>query len=540
LYRWILPSEGPMTHIPKFRDALVALPSVIAIDALVDGGIEAMPSEVYRALRRDEVGEALEAAEDWYEGLGGELTGERRTAGIAYAFLLENCDLLDEALEFAREMRGEAGEDAELVLVEAEILLERGEVETADELLAGFHQAHGDGEAIDGSAWGFAADLLLDVGRDEEAIDCYETAVSRGTDTFETVIRLATLHQERENWSRAAECFELAADLGGEVAGPWAEAAESWRQAGELRKSLEARDRVLEQRTGDAETWARQGVGYRHVGEKDKAIEALKKATRLAPDRPAYWIELAHTLREIGHADEAIERYRKVLEFDDELVEAVNGLAEAALDQGDLALALEVTGQAVETAPDDGRSWFLSARALRRKRRIEEAEEAVRRALECDDDEARHHRLLGEIALEQNRPDEGFEALERAVELSPDDGAVVVPFAEALLRANHYDRLDDLLDREESWSASLDWRFVEPILRLIVDGITDERRDLEPVVERFEATVEGHTDALPMAYDFEELSRYALVLDDRRQWVIEQMIEVLEGREPLEELRVHE
>ncbi|MFB6352422.1 MAG: hypothetical protein ABEK29_11695, partial [Bradymonadaceae bacterium] len=71
-----------------------------------------------------------------------------------------------------------------------------------------------------------------------------------------------------------------------------------------------------------------------------------KKATRLAPDRPEYWIELAHTLRKVGRADQAIERYRKVLSFDEEFVDAVHGLTEAALDQGDLALALETGREA--------------------------------------------------------------------------------------------------------------------------------------------------------------------------------------------------
>ncbi|MFB6352421.1 MAG: tetratricopeptide repeat protein, partial [Bradymonadaceae bacterium] len=259
-----------MTHVPKFQDALVALPSVIAIEALVPGGIEAMPSEVYRALRKDEVGEAMEAAEDWYQTVKEQPGEEREAAQIAYALLMENCDLLDEAVEFARERRREAEEDAALTLVEAEILLERGETEKADELVAGFCEEYADGTEVDGSVWGFAADLLLDVGRDDEAIDCYEKAVSLGTEDFETVIRLAKLRQQREEWHRGAECFELAADLGGDVAGPWAEAAECWRQAGELRKSLQARDQFLDQRTGDAETWAKQGIGYRHVGDGEQ------------------------------------------------------------------------------------------------------------------------------------------------------------------------------------------------------------------------------------------------------------------------------
>lgn len=518
-----------MRHLREFHDSLVALPSVIAIDALVPGGIEAVPDAVYRALKRDQVGGAMEEAESWYR----EADADRKSAAVAYALLLEGTDLLDDAMKIVDEER-ERSDSLEMRLVEAEVSLERGKIEEAENLLEAVTPPESGSGDVEPSVWGFAGDLLLDLERDEGALELYEAAVSGGTDNFETIIRLAEMQRDRGNWRRAAECYERAAEVGGDVIGPWERAAECWREAGQLSRSLEARAEVLDRRSGDAGTWAKQGVGLRHVGKTDQAIEALEKATNLAPHRPEYWIELAHTHRQIGQSDRAIDGYKKVLESEGAFMEALVGLASAALDQGDLALAEQTAREAVETDDSHPEAWYLLARARRRGESLEGAEEAVRRALELDDREARYHRLLGEILLDDGRTDEGFQALERAVDASPESGEIVIPFAVALLRGRDYEKLGELLEAEADWSEVSEWQLVAPVFQIIVEGIEDGEADIEPVVERFEEAAERHDDAVPVDADFDELSRYALVLDDRRRGIVEATIEVLEGRADLE------
>jgi tetratricopeptide (TPR) repeat protein len=519
-----------MRHLREFHDSLVALPSVIAIDALVPGGIEAVPDAVYRALERDQVGGAMEEAESWYRESAGE---DRKSAAISYALLLEGTDLLDDAMKIVDEER-ERSDSLEMRLVEAEVSLERGELEEAEELLGAVTPPKSGSGDVEPSVWGFAGDLLLDLERDEAALELYEAAVSGGTDNFETIIRLAEMQRDRGNWRRAAECYERAAEVGGDVIGPWERAAECWREAGQLSRSLEARAEVLDRRSGDAETWAKQGVGLRHVGKTDQAIEALEKATNLAPNRPEYWIELAHTHRQMGRSDRAIDGYKKVLDSEGSFMEALVGLASAALDQGDLALAEETAREAVETDDSHPEAWYLLARARRRGESLEGAEEAVRRALELDGGEARYHSLLGEILLDDGRSEEGFEALERAVDASPESAEIVIPFAVALLRGSDYGKLRELLEAEADWSEAPEWQLVAPVFEIIVDGIEDGEAEVDPVVERFEEAAERHDEVVPVDADFDELSRYALVLEDRRQAIVEAMIDVLEGRADLE------
>ena len=521
-----------MTYIPKFQDALVALPSVIAINALVPGGVESLDEDVYDALRRDELTDAMEAAEAWYAESGGS-----DAATISYALLLEGCDLLDDAFDFVETVRADRPETPALALVEAEIRLDRGENEEALEILDSFCESHEESTDVDGSVWGFAGDLLLDLGRDDVAVDCYEKALAMGTEDFETVIRLAQLHSDRGEFRRAAECFETAAELGGDVVGPWEEAAENWKRAGQIHRSLEAREKVLESRSEDAAAWARQGVGYAHVGEEEKAIEALQKATRIDESRPEYWIELAHILRGAGRSERAIESYKKVLEFEEEFLEALNGLTAAALDQGDVALAEETARQSVELDGENASAWALLGDALRAEHDASEAEDAIHRAIELEPENPDHHRRLGELLLEEGRTDEGFEELMRAVDLNAEGGAVVLPFAEALLRAQEYGRLRELLDSRADWAGSKTWQLTRPVLRVLIEGIEKSSKEVEPSVESFEEAVKASSDTIPLRYDFGELSRYAMVIDDHRQWVVDRMIDVLEGRKSLDDIR---
>lgn len=520
-----------MVMFPKFQDALVALPTVIALDAVLSGGVESLPGPVYDALRSDDVKGALRAAEEWREEAGdGELAPR-----MAHALLLEGCDRLDDALEAVVEAR-EDFEAPELAVVEAEIRLERGEFDRAEELLDGFRERHGDGGDIGADVWGFTGDLLLDVGREEAAIDCYERAVAGGTENYETVIRLAKLQQDRERWAEAAESFERAAQLGGDVVGPWDEAAESWERAGELRPSLEARAKVLEHRTGDAETWARQGVGYRHLGELERAAEALEKATRFAPERPEYWIERAEVLQERGRPERAIECYREVLEFEPDYLEARLGIAAAALAQGDPRRAEEAARRALETDEFAPEAHLALGRALRARNETDEALEALQRAAELDDEgAARYHRELGEALVDAGDVESGLEHLERAVERGAGEGEATPMLAETLLREQEYDRLRELVDRSDA-DAGGRWALVRPIYGAVVAGIDEEEGRLEGVREEFEAALEEHGARIPVAYGFDEIERFGTVLDRPFAEAIETMIAILEGRSSQEEL----
>ncbi|GEM_PF-5337047 len=526
-------SNYAMSFIPEFEDALVTLPAVLTLDALLLRGIDTVPEEIYDALQRDDIEAARGAGESWYREAG---PGDWQ-ASLTYAILLEGVDQFDEALEVLVDSQTVHPESIELQLAEAEIDLERGDDQTAEQQLLELLDETESGAVERGDVWGFFADLLLDVDRDAEAVQCLERAVEHGTDDFETFIRLGELRREAGRYAGAAECFERAASQRNMAVGPWERAVECWNKAGETRRLLEARRELLELRRDDPEEWARQGVGHRDVGEPEAAIECLEKAVRLAPQSTVYQIELAETLREAGQFEEAIAAYEKVLEGEPDFPEALEGLVDVALAQGDIERAERNARRLAGIDRDSPRSWWLRGRVHRERHRLEKAIEALTHAVELDPECSEARRLLGQIQLEAGQTEEGMDTLRRAIAEGPSSGTVAIQMATALLSAKDYDELSRMLAATEaSWSDTGRWRLVRPVLRILTRSLHGETPDIEKHVDAFCEALREHRDMIPLTEDLEELRRFGLAIGDPVRRAVETMVDALDGRDVTERL----
>jgi tetratricopeptide (TPR) repeat protein len=522
-----------MTFIPEFEDALVTLPAVMTLDALLLRGIDTVPESVYDALQRDDIEAAADAGATWYRESG---PGDWQ-ASLTYAILLEGIDQFDEALEVLVDSQTVHPDSVELTLAEAEIDLERGDDERAEQGLLELLEDTDPDTVERGDVWGFFADLLLDVDRVEEAVECLERAVACGTQDFETYIRLGELRRESGEYAGAAECFEQAAQLRNMAVGPWERAVECWQNAGNERRLLGARRELLELRRDDPEAWAKQGVGHRGVGELDDAIECLEKAVRLDPRSTVYRIELAETLRKAGQLEDAIAAYDKVLEAEPEYLEAIEGLVEVALAQGDIERAERMSEKLVELGESSARSWWLRGRIHRERHRLEQAVEALRRAVDLDADFTEARRLLGQTQLAAGDIDDGMATMRRAIEEGPADGSVAILMATALLSAKSYGELSKMLESgDEPWSDAGRWRLVRPPLRLLVESLAGDDPDVGEHLRGFRRALDDHADLIPLHEDLEELRRFALAIGDPVKEVVETMVDALEGRDVADRL----
>ncbi|MFB6264494.1 MAG: tetratricopeptide repeat protein [Bradymonadaceae bacterium] len=517
-----------MSFIADFEEALVVLPVVVPLDALLPGGIHALEDArpaLYRALRTDDLEAALDESAAWWE----ENDGEDLAAALSRALLLAKVERTDDARAVLD--RAAADDRPELGLVEVDLALECGDVERAEKRLDQVWSRCLDLEPRRPGVWRFAGDLFLDLEDEDRAAEAYQRAVDAGTEDYETVFRLAELQRERENWSAAGEAFDRAAELSEGAVGPRSAAAECWNEAGNLERALEARAALLEHRSGDAEAWARQGIGYRELGRHDAAAEALERATRLAPDRSLYWIELAHLHRRRGRLEEAIRGYREVLDEEGPLIDALEGLASAVLEQGDLDRAERVARRAVATDDDSARARALLARVLAERGEVEEAFEAARRADELADDEPEYRRLRASLAVEAGREEAGLEVLESMATSKAAGADAAHALARALLRTNRYGRLYEFAG---SWDGDA-WGVVAPVFELLGGALADDRKtDPADAAERFTEHVRRLPDAVPVERDLRELRRYAMAVPGEEGDLVESMLDVLEGHREID------
>lgn len=132
--------------------------------------------------------------------------------------------------------------------------------------------------------------------------------------------------------------------------------------------------------------------------------------------------------------------------------------ADALLDLGRVAAALEQAELAISKEPERAEGYLEAGRALLRLDRATEAEVQVRAGLARDPEIAWAHSLLSAVLCRLDRPQEGLVAVREALKRAPDVGVFRVRLAHNLLQlgdlpaARTAARQATLHDPSESWS----------------------------------------------------------------------------------------
>src|SRR5262245_26875775 len=162
---------------------------------------------------------------------------------------------------------------------------------------------------------------LVAMGRDDEAIAAYETAIDLRPEYARALVNLAALHMERQDAASANRLLERAAPLVGE---------------------------------NDPIFLFNRAMVQRMMGKAGPALRDAKRAAELAPDEPEMWIELGLCyLMDPRRATDAIAANRRALELDPNRPRAAHNLAAALDGAGDPAAALPFASQALEQSPND-------------------------------------------------------------------------------------------------------------------------------------------------------------------------------------------
>jgi tetratricopeptide (TPR) repeat protein len=512
--------------LDSFQNAIVAYPMVTMLDRLLPQGVESLPVDLADALRDDDLEEAFELSDTWWNDAG----PDDEAAGVTHGLMLTSFEEDEEALDVLRDARDAIlGPTPALILATADVHLNLTNDTTAHDLIDEARESlaeHPDHARP--PLWAAAGDLYGDLGEQSDALACYRKAIELGWEDFETAIRVGEMLKQSEAWEEAARAYEHAADLRADAMGPHEAAAECWREAGQMERALEIEAPIIRQQGADPDEWAKRGVAWRSVGRLERAVEAFDKATRMDPHDPAIWLELANTRLDAGEAEGALKAYEEVLSYESQLLEALEGATVAARQLGDFAAAEQYASRAVESEDATPEVWFHLGETRRQLGRLDEARQALEQAAELTPDKPEVHALLAEIHLEQDDQQAGRQAIDRAIELAPDNPDVQIQCAMALLKTRDPEALASFVT--ESSGTNARWRLVSPAFLVIGDAMQGDD-NVQTLGEEFVRTAEELSSELPVKYDTSELRRYALVLESPHADVLEKIIRVLEDRD---------
>lgn len=150
----------------------------------------------------------------------------------------------------------------------------------------------------------------------------------------------------------------------------------------------------------------------------------------------------------------------------------------ALLQRGDVQAAQDACSEALAHFPDDANMLCLSARALCRLRRYDDADKLLRDALALFPDFARPYEVLGEIALARQQPEKAVDALRRAIHIGTDSSDSYEMLATAL---------NTIGRDEEAQKVIREYRRQNPIAVLLAEALAHERSgDLDAADEGYQ------------------------------------------------------
>ncbi|AWV88174.1 tetratricopeptide repeat protein [Bradymonas sediminis] len=407
---------------------LIAYPALWRLRALMPRGLNSVRPGVLRSLDDEDYSMALKLANESY--------ARRREqdydAALTYACLLVGRELVVEARGILMRALETYPLDPALSALLADAMVIEGNIDGAREILAGIS---GKGAEIKRfsrpNIMSFVADIFLDLGDDElgdvdSAVELYQCALDADVDDPEPAIRLGQLYEGRGELDKAAAALEYAAKLSRTRVGLWQMTAEMWFEVGDELRGLNAKQRLLELGEAGAEEWLELGFEFAQFGRYERALDALDKVGTIlhhsirSPEVDAIYrdslLVRGGVLLELGRAEVALAVFRDLEERVGEHPGAQRGMAEAALQIGDIMLAETHATRALELSPEDTEVLAVYGQMKQQYGRHADAIDALGKALVEHPDQAGWRSALALSLVKQSEVDQAREALQQAVE----------------------------------------------------------------------------------------------------------------------------
>ncbi len=240
------------------------------------------------------------------------------------------------------------------------------------------------------------ADLYRLEDSDREEIEQLEALFALDPAKAERLIAVGLAHLRAGNrdlavvtLGRAAELFPDMPNVYAALGQVWLEVAEDWGDPTDLRKALEAFERVIAETNASSETLGQYGRALVLAGQHARAEAVLRQAAQRFPTDPEVLPHFAAVAERLGHLDDArqaLVRYSILVDEDrDEASHARHiGDLSMQLDDAVSAVAWYQKSESLGTGTGDASSLVRLGEAQAKAGHLDQARATVERALERD------------------------------------------------------------------------------------------------------------------------------------------------------------
>ena len=281
---------------------------------------------------------------------------------------------------------------------------------------------------------------LNQLGRLDEAIDCYRRALELMPDFAEAHNNLANALQRQGALAEAVACYRRALELKPGYAEAHNNLANALQLQGSLEEAVACYRRALELKPDYADAYNNLASALWNMGRSDDAVACCRRALDLKPGYAEAHNNLGTILQAQGKFDEAAAFYRRAMELRPDFAEAYNNLAIVLREQARPGDAAACCRRALELKLDFAAAHSNLGLALRELGELDEAIACCRRAVELDPDFAEGYNNLGITWSEQGQLDKAVACYLRALQLRPDYAEAHTNYAHACLHVGDWQR----------------------------------------------------------------------------------------------------
>jgi tetratricopeptide (TPR) repeat protein len=367
------------------------------------------------------------------------------------AGLMTSLGKYDKAIELYDEAIELASDDAGIQRDRALALRLNGQ---SDAALAAYNRLL-DLDDGDAETWGGKADLLIELERFPEAVECLNSAAAASGGEFEASdwTNRGYSMAAADAVDEAIYCFDQAIEVDNGDVGAFLGKAAALEAKGDAEAAMACYDQAIRLRDDDAEPWFRKGDILLNSRRHQEALDCYNAGLELDPDDAVCWINKAYCLLELKRSQDALAAFEKAIEIDSDSPDAWEGKGNCLLDSRRLRDAMKAYERALKLDPD--LLWTNNNLGLVHMT-LGEYERALQyfdRAIEIDGDEPTPIANKGQCLAGIGRAEEARSWLEEALDRVEERSPILDALAAVL--ADFLDKKQSALDRYEE-AARLD------------------------------------------------------------------------------------
>ncbi|WP_448572529.1 tetratricopeptide repeat protein, partial [Trichothermofontia sp.] len=218
--------------------------------------------------------------------------------------------------------------------------------------------------ADEATRWANQGNQLLDGGRYEEAIACYDKALAIKPDYVVWDGR-GTAFWYLQRYEEALASYDRALELSPNSHYVWENRGISLKSLGRYEEEINSYDRALAINSGNPRIWHSRGIALHSLGRHEEAIASYDRALALKPDYDMAWNGRGVALKDLGRHEEAIASYDRALALKPDYDMAWNNRGIALTKLGRHEEAIASYDIALTFKPDDHKTWLNRGNAIK-------------------------------------------------------------------------------------------------------------------------------------------------------------------------------